>query len=348
MRSADGPPGLAALAAAALSEPRADDPADAPTLTWTPRHDPVASVNLHAIEVTASVLSEDLPQTLAILARRLDRPPASGRAFDDLRTAALKHAEEEDATAEGRLWARALAELFPPSSAMARPPWSDDATLSRLTSDAFAAFWKGHVRPAHMQLALAGGVSATAVRAAADGAFRGSSAAPSARPVARAALPMPRGAAAWTEVRLAVPDLLQDQLLVVWPGDRSKSSDADATAALVYLLGETGYAGRLADVLVEPGLVYSVETSLEGEGASSWLAVRTACDAKDTTEVLSRIRKTLEGAARGTFTEGERREAVAYLRGKAARQRDGSASAADALLHGSERPEVQASSCWPA
>jgi zinc protease len=328
-----GTPGLAALAAAALSEPRADEPADAPTLTWTPRHDPAASVNLHAIEVTTSVLREGLPQALLILARRLEPPPASGPAFEDLRAAARKHAEEQDASAEGRLSARALGELFPASSAIAHPPWSDTSSLSRIDAAAFAAFWKRAIAPGRMRLAVVGGVSATEVRSALDRAFPGSDSTRAAAPPARAALPLARGAAGWKELRIAVPDLLQDEVLVVWPGDRSRRADVAATEALVYLLGETGYAGRLADVLVEPGLVYSVETSLEGEGASSWLAVRTACDAKDTTEVLSRIRKTLEDAARGTFTEGDRREAVAYLRGKAARQRDGSASAADALIH---------------
>jgi len=334
----DAPPGLLALAAVALSEPRAEEPANVPTLTWTPTHDPFASVNLHAIEVTASVLPEDLPQAIGILARRLDRPLATGRAFEDLRAVALKHAEEQGASAEGRLWARALGELFPPSSAMARPLWADGATLSHISPDAFASFWKGHVTPAHTRLAVVGGVSATNVRAAADSTFRGSSGALTPTPPAQARLLLPRGASAWKEFRITVPDLLQDQLLVIWPGDRSRSSDADATAALVYLLGETGYAGRLGDVLVEPGLVYSVETSLEGEGAWSWLAVRTACNAKDTTEVLSRIRKTLEAVARGTFTESERREAVTYLRGKAARERDGSASAAEALLHRADAP----------
>jgi predicted Zn-dependent peptidase len=137
-----------------------------------------------------------------------------------------------------------------------------------------------------------------------------------------------------------VPDLLQEELLVAWPGDRSRPSDAAATEALLYLLGETGYAGRLADVLVDPGLVYSVEASLEGEGSSSWLAVRTACDAKDAPLVLSQIRKTLEGVARGTFTEDERQEAAAYLRGKAARQREGSGNVADALLHEATSPKA--------
>lgn len=331
-----GTPGLAALAAAALSEPSPDETADVPTLTWTPRHDPVAAINLHAIEVTASVLPEDLPKAFGALARRLSRPPASGRAFEDLRAAALKHADEQNASAEGQLLARALSELFPASSAMARPPWSDVPSLSRVTADAFATFWRREINPRRMRLAIAGNVTPNAVRTAAESAFRGS---PRTASAARTAQPLPRGADTRKEVRLSLPDLLQDQLLVVWPGDRSRPSDAAATEALVYLLGETGYAGRLADVLVDPGLVYSVEASLEGEGASSWLAVRTACDAKDTPEVLSRIHRTLDDAARGTFTEAELREALSYLRGKAARRRDGSASAAEALLHEATAPK---------
>ncbi len=219
---------------------------------------------------------------------------------------------------------------------MSRPPWADATSLSRITAETFAAFWKREIAPGRVRLAIAGNVTTSAVRVAAEGAFRGS---PSTTPAARGAQPWPRGPDAWKEVRLSLPDLLQDELLIVWPGDRSRPSDAAATEALVYLLGETGYAGRLADVLVDPGLVYSVEASLEGEGSSSWLAVRTACDAKDTAEVLSRIRRTLEDTARGTFTEAELREAGAYLRGKAARRRDGSASAAEALLRDATAPK---------
>jgi zinc protease len=322
-------PGLAALAAELLAQPRADEDADAPSLSWSPRHDPVATANLYATLVSATVLPEDLRKAVRILAGRLRRPPPEGRAFEELRTAALRHADAQAASADGLLLARALSELFAAGSAAAQPPWSDAASLSRITAEAFGAYWKRVTDTRRMRLAVAGAASASAVRAALEAAFPVS---PVKGPAARTSLPSPRGASAWREVFVPVPDLLQDELLVVWPGDRSLPSDAIATAAISYLLGETGYAGRLADALVDPGLVYSVLTSLEGEGTSSWLAVRTACGAKDTREVLSRIRKVLDDAARGAFTEAERQEALAYLHGKAARKRDGSASAAEALL----------------
>ena len=280
------------------------------------------------------MLPEDVPAALSVVTRRLTRPPPEGTAFEDLKARALRHAEEQDASAEGKLLARALVELFPPDSAAARPPWSDAAHLAPLTAAAFARYWTREITPDRLRLAVAGEVSASAIRAGLERAFPRERVAASSP---RAVLP-PRGADSWREVRIAVPDLLQDEFLVVWPGDRSRPSDGAATEALLYLLGETGYAGRLGDALVDPGLVYSVEASLEGEGASSWLAVRTACDTKDAPEVLSRIRKTLEEAALGKFTEAERLEALAYLRGRAARHRDGSANVAEALLRDATSP----------
>ncbi|HVR71783.1 MAG TPA: insulinase family protein, partial [Vicinamibacteria bacterium] len=128
------------------------------------------------------------------------------------------------------------------------------------------------------------------------------------------------------------PGKSQDDLRVVLPGDRSRPWDGAATELLLYLLGETGYAGRLGRALVEPGLVYAVYATREKLGADGFLMVRTASAPKDTGEVLRRIRSLLEDAARGGFTEAELREARAYLRGKRARAREGSAAAArDAL-----------------
>jgi predicted Zn-dependent peptidase len=84
---------------------------------------------------------------------------------------------------------------------------------------------------------------------------------------------------------------------------------------------------------VEPGLVYSVWTTLEEPvGLPGYLLVRTAASRENTPEVLRRIRSVLEEAARGTFVAGELEEAKAYLRGKAVRRRDGAVSAAALVL----------------
>jgi predicted Zn-dependent peptidase len=119
---------------------------------------------------------------------------------------------------------------------------------------------------------------------------------------------------------------------VALPGDRSRPWDPAATELLLYLLGETGYAGRLGHALVDPGLVYSVYVTHERHGPAGFLMMRTASAPKDTPEVLRRIRSTLEDAARGAFTRSELEEAQAYVIGKRARAREGSAAAARALL----------------
>ena len=78
--------------------------------------------------------------------------------------------------------------------------------------------------------------------------------------------------------------------------------------------------------------MYSVYATREEEGAPGFLMVRTAAAPKDTPEVLRRIRAILDEAARGAFTRGELEEAQAYVRGKRARAREGSAAAARDLL----------------
>ena len=175
-------------------------------------------------------------------------------------------------------------------------------------------------------------MSASAIRAGLERAFPRKRVAASSP---RAVLP-PRGADSWRGADRGAgspPERVPRRLA----GGSFAAFRRRGHGGSLILLGETGYAGRLGDALVDPGLVYSVQATLEGEGASSWLAVRTACDT-DAPEVLSRIRKTLEEAALGKFTEAERLEALAYLRGRAARHREGSANVAEALLRDATSP----------
>jgi predicted Zn-dependent peptidase len=135
------------------------------------------------------------------------------------------------------------------------------------------------------------------------------------------------------------PDKAQNDILVVWPGERTTEADRAATEALIYLLGETGYAGRLGHALVDPGLAYSVYATLrEAPGAPGFLAVSTASSRADTAQTLRRIREVLETAAQGAFTQDELDEAKTYLRGRDALRREGSEdAAASALRDATER-----------
>src|SRR5262249_49945821 len=115
--------------------------------------------------------------------------------------------------------------------------------------------------------------------------------------------------------------------------DVSRPHDRAAMPALLYLLGETHYAGRLGRALVEPGLVYSVDATLEDDH----VLVRTAAAAADTREVLSRIRAILEAATAG-FTEKELAEARDYARGKKARSLEGALVTAATLIGPADEP----------
>ena len=175
---------------------------------------------------------------------------------------------------------------------------------------------------------MAGAADVVAVRAAVLGW--------SARSATRERLRVPaadlRGPDAWTESLLPIPAKAQNDLAVSFPGAAGRPWDAAATRHILYLLGETGYAGRLGKTLVDPGLVYSVRATLEGGAATRRVQVRTAASAADTPEVLARIRRILDQAAQGAFTAAELAEARAYQRGKRARSRDGSVATAAALL----------------
>jgi predicted Zn-dependent peptidase len=339
----DGPtPGLSALATELLARAVPGEAPAAAPLSFTLHDDPESPALQRWIEFAASSLASDLPDVLRDLAARLRRgadfaagarlPPAD---WDAIRPAAAHRARTNAAATSTALWARALAELFAAPSPLRTPVWGVPAAIEAAREDALRAFLRRHVHPRTTTVVLSGGLDAPAARREVEahlGPLSGG-----AETAAVPSLPGARTGAQWRVIRLPRPGKSQDEVRVVVPGDRARPADETATALLLYLLGETGYAGRLGRALVDPGLVYSVYATREEEGAPGFLMVRTAAAPRDTPEVLRRIREILETAAAGRFTAAELREAQAYLRGKDARAREGSAAAARDLLEGSER-----------
>jgi len=320
-------PALAPLAAELLATPRPGEDPRAPVLAWGLLDDPAAAANRRYLEFHAACLPEDLPDLLAVLAGRLTAPIPSGAAWERLRSAAARRARSHAARGDTALVAQALESLFPAGSAAAGAPWGEARAIEAAEPGDLRDFLATHVTAAHLRVVVAGAVEAAGLRRMAEAALGG-------LPKGRASpppLPVALGPRSWTERRLPDPGSSQDEVRVVWPGDRRRPHDRAATDALLYLLGETGYAGRLGRDLVEPGLVYSVRTSLEEDGAPGFLMVRTACATKDTPEVLRRIRGVLEEAAAGRFTAADLAEAQAYLRGKSARERAGARATAAVL-----------------
>lgn len=333
--------GLSALATELLAS--ASTEPGAPGLAWTLHEDPIASTSLRWIEFTGSCLADEAPALLRGVGARLRRAAEAARngltdhEWKELEAAARSRAAALAGDAEADLWRTALAALHPEGGAPAAPPWGQERGREGPTREVLRAFLAAHVSAGRTRVWLAGSVE-TLTRASLEqllgqGAASGAGHAP---PAASAA----RGPATWTERRLAWPEKSQNEIAVVWAGERSRPWDRPATELLLYLLGETGYAGRLGRALVEPGLAYSVYASLEEPpGVPGFLLIRTAADTADTAEALRRIRAVLEATARGELGEAELREAKAYLRGKRARDGDGSVAAARAAAELASRPE---------
>jgi len=330
-----GPPlDAASVALAALLTERLARPAPsevpARELTFTLHEDPTAFASFRWIDVSARGLADELPALLAVLAGRLEE---AGRPLDEagwtaLARAAQERSRENDAAPQSALWARALAELYPAGSPLSVPPWGGPDALASLDAGRLLDFARARARPKELRVVLAGAIEEVQARAALERTL-GRWTAPASRPNPSPIPLAPRGPAQWTVRTLARPDKAQNDILVVWPGERATAADRAATQALLYLLGETGYAGRLGHVLVDPGLAYSVYTTLrEAPGVPGLMAVRTAASRADTPEALRRIRNVLETAALGRFTQAELEEAKTYLRGRDLLRREGSEDAA--------------------
>jgi zinc protease len=335
-------PGLSALATELLARPVPGEAPSRAPFTWTLHEEPDAPTAQRWIEFGASALAADAPDLLRDLGARLRRALAFAGGTDlgpaeweAIRKAAAHRARTNAVVTGTSLWQRALAELYPSPSPLRLPPWGEPASIESATAEALRGFVGRQMRPGAITVVLVGGMEVASARDELERRLGGLAALSPTAPRSPN-FAGPRGGREWRVVRLPRPGKSQDDVRVVVPGDRLRPADAAATELLLYLLGETGYAGRLGKALVDPGLVYSVYASREEAGVPGFLMVRTAAAPKDTPEVLGRIRAILEEAARGAFTRAELQEAQAYLRGKRARAREGSVAAARDLL---ERPE---------
>jgi len=322
-------PGVAALLTERLAA-LADAERDAPALAFELHDDPSSAANERWIELGAAGLVDELEPLLGSLSRILAaaRTQPSAPDLAALRAAALGRARENDASVDGRLLLAARKRLFG-GGARLSPAWGDKARLDAVDATALQAAVRQRVTASGLTLSLAGAVEPARLRPLLERTVGTLPAAP------RAEAPtwqQARGPERWTEEWLPLPEKPQNEIRVLFPGQRSRPEDVLATRAILYLLGETGYAGRLGRALVDPGLVYAVSASLEEDGAPGFVMIRTAASAKDTPAVLRHTRAILEEVGRGTFTEAELREALGYLAGKDARSLEGSATRAFTLV----------------
>jgi zinc protease len=115
-------------------------------------------------------------------------------------------------------------------------------------------------------------------------------------------------------VHVALPRKAQASITVALPSAGADAADYPALTLLNYLLGETGYAGRLGEALVDTGLAYAVYASLWPYRSSGPAMLTT--DAAESGEAVSRIRATLGALAARGATAAELDEAKGFVLGR--------------------------------
>ena len=322
--AADDPPGLegAALLAARLLTDSQSGPASA-------LDDPRVSLDQSAfdrgpfanrdyVEITATCFPASLDAVGEALAAAVTAPAFDGPALDRARRSL---AASTAARADDSRWRadRAVFEhLYASEQRYGRPREGTPESLARITRDDLLAFHRAFYRPERTVVAVAGPVDAGAAiesLARAFGAWRAQGSPPAAAAAGPGAAPAPPAGAAGTPRLVVVPlQKAQASISVGLPGIAHDSSDDAALATLNYLLGETGYAGRLGETLVDTGLSYAVYAHVFADRGAGPIFITT--DAVHAAETVDRIVKTLQGFASGGVTNAELADAKGYVLGR--------------------------------
>ena len=321
-----GREGTALLTARALTMGRAGGPDPMAELAdrqvrvvQTALQDSEPFANREFVEIAATMFPEGLGDAATALSKTI-----TSLALDD---AALARAKRAIAAAtEGRQddsrWRanRAVFEaLYGSDHPYGRPPDGSPESLAAISREDLAAFHQARYRPENTVIAIAGAIDPAAAIAEIERAFATWRASPSPRQHVPSAPRRPpqsapgTGAAPRPYVHIPLAKV-QASLAVGLPGVARDSDDFVALSALNYLLGETGYAGRLGEVLVDTGIAYAVYASVLAERGGGPIFITT--DAVRSREAADRIVQTLEAFARTGVSAAELREAQGFLLGR--------------------------------
>jgi zinc protease len=292
--------------------------------------------NRHFVEWTATMQPDDLQAVLAALAGLLARPEltpeAVARARDGLADEAAALADDSRWRATDAAWSA----LFPVDHPLGRPVHGSSASLSAITSDDVSRFHRTHYRPARTIIVVSGAIDEKGTLAALSRAFGewAGEPPPTATGVSGRATP---GLREWPAVRggdgrdVHIPMAHKEQasITVALPAAGAESPDYPALSLLNYLLGETGYAGRLGERLVDTGIAYAVYASLWPHRGAGPLLVTT--DAVLSREAVTRMRAALEAFATRGLTAAQLDEAKGFVLGRMLFRFETPAAAASAV-----------------
>ncbi len=108
----------------------------------------------------------------------------------------------------------------------------------------------------------------------------------------------------------------QSEIVAALPGIERSHPDYLPLQLLNYILGETGYAGRLGKELVDTGLAYSVYTIPQFGRRPGPLLIKTSAAPANLEVSLTKIREVVRSMAEGGVEEWEWKEAQAFRLGR--------------------------------
>ena len=286
------------------------------------------------VELSANLLPEDLDAVANAVVPALATAAFRAADVDRMRETIVGELASQQDDSRWRANRAVFDNLYDPSALYGRAAEGTGESMARITAADLSAFHATYYRPERTVVAIAGPLDPnTAVDRVAGvfGAWRPVSATAATDEPSGGRAPSPERGAPTPEPRLIHVPLEKEQasLAVGLPGVARNDEDYAALAALNYLLGETGYAGRLGEQLVDTGLAYAVYASVLADRAAGPIMITT--DAVRAREAVARITATLGEFAKQGVSETELREAKGFLLGRLLFRYESAASTTAAL-----------------
>jgi len=281
-------------------------------------------------ELVLSVLRKDLGLGLDLFADALLRPAFPQDEFERKRDeilASVRQSEDDP----GTVAARALRRLVFPGHPYGRPVDGTEATLRAITRDDVVAFHRAAYRPERTVIAVAGDVTAAAVRAELGARLGAWSAAGSAPTMPG---PPPLGQASRTES--VQRSLTQATILLGQATVNRKHPDFYPLLVASQILGGGSSSRLYTRVREERGLAYNVYAQFAPSRLAGLFLVELQSENTRVREALTVVREELVRLRRERVSEDELSRARSYLTGSFPLRMDTASDVAD-LLVGIER-----------
>jgi zinc protease len=286
------------------------------TQTAEQEDDPFA--NRESVEISVTMFAEAVGHAATALSGSITSPVLDDEGVARARRAIATAREGRQDDSRWRADRAVFEVLYAKDHPYGRPPEGSRESLAAISREDLAAFHRAHYRPENTVIGIAGAIDPAVAIAEVERAFGNWRASPSPGQRLTAARrpapqPGPSGATRKPPVHIPLANV-QASLAVGLPGVARDSHDFVALSALNYLLGETGYAGRLGEVLVDTGIAYAVYASVLADRSAGPIFITT--DAVRSRDAADRILQTLEAFARTGVSAAELREAQGFLLGR--------------------------------